>query len=192
MRETEVSMQLDVASCNPSWFACNIFICRKSTACAFICQCHWGSFSAPSLWILSCTLDENIAQAPLHCWHRHLFYLVLIELLLPLLRGISPVYSTEHIPKYSSVENFMKLPFQRVSFALNGVQTRELCTFHFWRCVLSRNFQSAQPSMFWPYPLVGISDWLGSWFVGTGTSWSFWISKKYAAFCFWGWAEYWW
>src|SRR6185503_16410249 len=44
------------------------------------------------------------------------------------------------------------------SFALNGVQTRELCPFHFWRCVLSRNFQSAQPSMFWPYPLVGISD----------------------------------
>ena len=44
------------------------------------------------------------------------------------------------------------------SFALNGVQTRELCPFHFWRCVLSRNFQSAQPSIFWPYLLVGISD----------------------------------
>ena len=68
------------------------------------------------------------------------------------------------------------------SFALNGVQTRELCPFHFWRCVLSRNFQSAQPSMFWPYPLVGISDWLGSWFVGTGTSWSFWISKNILQF----------
>ena len=59
-------------------------------------------------------LDENIGQAPLHCCHRHLFYLVLIALLLPLLRGISPVYSTEHIPKYRSVEMFMKLPFQRV------------------------------------------------------------------------------
>ena len=68
------------------------------------------------------------------------------------------------------------------SFALNGVQIRELCPFHFWRCVLSRNFQSAQPSMFWPYPLVGISDWLGSWFVGTGTSWSFWISKNMLLF----------
>src|SRR6185369_15458654 len=44
------------------------------------------------------------------------------------------------------------------SFALNGVQTRELCPFHFWRCVLSRNFQGAQPSIFWPYLLVGISD----------------------------------
>ena len=44
------------------------------------------------------------------------------------------------------------------SFILNRIQTRELCPFHFWRRVLSRNFQSAQPSMFWPYPLVGISD----------------------------------
>ena len=36
------------------------------------------------------------------------------------------------------------------SFTLNGVQMRELCPFHFWRCGLSRNFQSAHPSMFWP------------------------------------------
>ena len=111
MRESEVSMQLGVASCNPSWFACNIFICRKSTACAFICQCHWGSSSTPGLWILSCMLDESIAQAPFHCCHRHLLYLVLIALLLPLLHKISPVYSTEHIKKYRSIEIFMKLPF---------------------------------------------------------------------------------
>ena len=109
-----VSMCWMLRSCNPSWFVCNIFVCRRSTACAFICQCHWGSSSAPSFWILSCTLDENIAQALLHCYHRHLLYLVLIALLLPLLRGISFVYSTEHIPKYSSIEKFMKLPFQRV------------------------------------------------------------------------------
>ena len=51
MQESEVSMQLDVASCNPSWFACNIFICRKSTVCVFICQCHWVFSSAPSLWM---------------------------------------------------------------------------------------------------------------------------------------------
>src|SRR6185312_3401944 len=50
VRESEVSMQLDVASCNPSWFACDIFICRKSTACVFISQCHWGSSSVPSLY----------------------------------------------------------------------------------------------------------------------------------------------
>ena len=111
---SHISMCWLLRSCNPSWFVCNIFICRRSTACAFICQCHWGSSSAPSLWILSCTLDENIAQAPLHCCQSHLLYLVLIELLMPLLRGISPVYSTEHIPKYRSIEMFMKLPFQRV------------------------------------------------------------------------------
>ena len=95
---SHVSMCWMLRSCNLSWFVCNVFICRRSTACAFICQCHWGSSSAPSLWILSCTLDESIAQAPLHCCHRHLLYLVLIALLLPLLHGISPVYSIEHIP----------------------------------------------------------------------------------------------
>ena len=36
------SMQLDVASCNPSWFTCNIFICQRYTACVFICRCSWG------------------------------------------------------------------------------------------------------------------------------------------------------
>ena len=85
-------------SCNPSWFICNIFVYRRSTACAFICQFYWGSSSAPNL----------------HCCHRHLLYLVLIALLLPLLCGISPIYSTEHILKYRYIEMFMKLTFQRV------------------------------------------------------------------------------
>ena len=85
----------------------------------------------------------------------------------------------QNIALLKSLWNFLS---NKWSFALNGVQTRELCPFHFWRCVLSRNFQSAQPSMFWPYPLVGISDWLVSWFVGTGTSWSFWISKNMLLF----------
>ena len=58
--------------------------------------------------------SEFYHVAPLHCCHRHLLYLVLITLLLSLLRGISPVYSTEHIQKYRSIEMFMKLPFQRV------------------------------------------------------------------------------
>ena len=145
---SHVSMCWMLRSCNPSWFVCNILVCRRSTACAFICQRHWGSSSAPSLWNLLCTLDESIAQAPLHCCHRHLLYLVLIALLLPLLHRISPVYSTKHIQKYRSIEMFMKLPFQ--PFILNRIQTRELCPFHFWLCVLFRNFQSAHPSMFWP------------------------------------------
>jgi hypothetical protein len=40
-------------------------------------------------------------------------------LLLPLFCGFSPVYITEHIPKYCSIENFIKLPFQRVLIYLN-------------------------------------------------------------------------
>jgi hypothetical protein len=34
-------------------------------------------------------------------------------LLLPLFRGFSPVYITEHIPKYCSIENFIyKITFR--------------------------------------------------------------------------------
>jgi hypothetical protein len=40
-------------------------------------------------------------------------------LLLPLFHGFSPVYITEHIQKYCSIENFIKLPFQRVLIHLN-------------------------------------------------------------------------
>jgi hypothetical protein len=40
-------------------------------------------------------------------------------LLLPLFRGFSPLYITEHIPKYCSIENFIKLPFWRVLIYLN-------------------------------------------------------------------------
>jgi hypothetical protein len=40
--------------------------------------------------------------------------------LLPLFRGFSPEYITEHIPKYCSIENYIKLPFQRYSIILIG------------------------------------------------------------------------
>ena len=136
-----MSMQLDVASCNPSWFACNIFICRKSTACVFICQYHWGSSSAPSLRILSRTLDESIAQAPLHCCHRHLLYLVLIALLLPLLCGFSPTYRIEHIPKYSSIEKFMKLPFQQVVIRFKRSPNERIIPFYFSAVCCLENFR---------------------------------------------------
>jgi hypothetical protein len=42
-------------------------------------------------------------------------------LLLPLFRGFSPVYITEHIPKYCSIENFILLHFQRVLIRLNWI-----------------------------------------------------------------------
>jgi hypothetical protein len=40
-------------------------------------------------------------------------------LLLLLLRGFTPASRIEHIPKYSSIEKFIKLPFQRVLIRLN-------------------------------------------------------------------------
>jgi hypothetical protein len=63
-------------------------------------------------------------------------------LLLPLFRGFSPVYITEHIPKYCSIENFIKLPFQRVLIHLNRSPMRELWPFCFRSCMLSRKFQN--------------------------------------------------
>jgi hypothetical protein len=41
------------------------------------------------------------------------------RVLLPLFHGFSPVYITEHIQKYYSIENFIKLPFQRALIHLN-------------------------------------------------------------------------
>jgi hypothetical protein len=63
--------------------------------------------------------NGSVAQASLCCRRPRLHYLVLIMLLLPLFRGFSPVYITEHIQKYCSIENFIKLPFQRVLIHLN-------------------------------------------------------------------------
>jgi hypothetical protein len=50
--------------------------------------------------------------------------------LLSLFHGFS-LSRIEHISKYSSIEKFMKLPFQRVVIIKNGVQTRGLCPFYF-------------------------------------------------------------
>jgi hypothetical protein len=42
-------------------------------------------------------------------------------LLLPLFRGFSPVYIKEHIPKYCSIKNIIKLPFRWVLIHLNRI-----------------------------------------------------------------------
>jgi hypothetical protein len=62
--------------------------------------------------------NGSVAQASLRYRRPH-HYFVLIMLLLPLFHGFSPVYTTEHIQKYCSIENFIKLPFQRVLIHLN-------------------------------------------------------------------------
>jgi hypothetical protein len=85
-------------------------------------------------------------------------------LLLPLLRGFTPAYRTEHIPKYSSIEKFIKLPFQQVLIRLNRSPNEGAMAVLLQHCLLS---QHVQPSVIWPYPLVGTSDCLDAWFVGT-------------------------
>jgi hypothetical protein len=144
------------------------------STCAFFCQCSWGLCFVPIFWISSCVVQWkrcpsffslSSSSSPLSCSHR---------VLQPLFRGFSPVYITEHIQKYCSIENFIKLPFQRVLIHLNrspneGVMTVLFPLLH----MLFRKFQNAQPSVIRPYPLVGTSNWLGSWFVGSVTSWGF-------------------
>jgi hypothetical protein len=59
-------------------------------------------------------------------------------LLLPLLRGFTPASRTEHIPKYSSIEKFIKLPFQRVLICLNRSPNEGAMAVSLQHCLLSR------------------------------------------------------
>jgi hypothetical protein len=86
-------------------------------------------------------------------------------LLLTLLHGFTPAYKTEHIPKYNSIEKFIKLPFQWVLIRLNRTPNEGAMSVSLQHCLVS--FQHVQPSVFQPYPLVGTSDFLAAWFVGT-------------------------
>ena len=166
---------------NPSWLLATSFVCRRSTACVFIHQCSWGSFSAISLWIRSCMLNVSIAQAPPSCCcHRYFLYLVLIALLLPLLRGLSPVYSTEHIPKYRSIENFMKLSFQQVvirfTLVLRAVQKISECTtFDVLAITFCGKLRLTSFLIRWNWNFVELLN-----------------IQKYTTIFFWGRAEYWW
>src|SRR6185295_15150541 len=107
---------------------------------------------------LSCTLDESIAQAPLHCCHRHLLYLVLIALLLPLLHGFSPASIIEHIPKYRSIEIFMKLPFQQVVIHLKPNPNERVMPVSLLAMRAVQKFSECTTFNVLAIPLVGISD----------------------------------
>jgi hypothetical protein len=113
----------------------------------------------------------SIAQTYLRCCRPHLHSLVLIVLLLPVHHGFSPVYITELIPKYSSIKKFIKLPFQWVLIHLNRSSYEGGMAVSLQLCLLSS--QDVQPLVIRPYPLVGTSDWLDSWLVGSITSWGF-------------------
>jgi hypothetical protein len=59
-------------------------------------------------------------------------------LLLPLLRGFTPASRTEHIPKYSSIEKSIKLPFQQVLIRLNRSPNEGAMAVSLQHCLLSR------------------------------------------------------
>jgi hypothetical protein len=58
-------------------------------------------------------------------------------LLLPLLHGFTPASITEHIPKYCSIEKFIKLPFQRVLIYLNRSPNVGAMAVSHQHCLLS-------------------------------------------------------
>jgi hypothetical protein len=59
-------------------------------------------------------------------------------LFLPLLHGFTPASRTEHIPKYSSIKKFIKLPSQRVLIHLNRSPNEGAMVVSFQHCLLSR------------------------------------------------------
>jgi hypothetical protein len=66
-----------------------------------------------NLWILSWMFNGVIGRPFLQCCHHHVLFLVLIISLLSLFHRF-PLCTEQNISKYSSIEKFMKLPFQCV------------------------------------------------------------------------------
>jgi hypothetical protein len=91
----------------------------SGASCVFIHPSSRGFVLVLSLRISSCTCCGTVAPSSLYWHHVHLLHLVVITLLLTLLRGFTPASRTEHIQKYSSIENFIKLPFEWVLIRLN-------------------------------------------------------------------------
>jgi hypothetical protein len=58
--------------------------------------------------------------------------------LLSLFHGFPPLSRTEHISKYSSIEKFMKLPFQRVVIHQKWSSNKGAMSVLLQRCVLSK------------------------------------------------------
>jgi hypothetical protein len=91
-----------------------------------------------SFWISSFTCCGTVASSSLYWHHVYLFHLVIIALLLPLLCGFTPASRTKHIPKYSSIEKFIKLSFQWVLICLNWSPNEGAMAVSLQHCLLSR------------------------------------------------------
>jgi hypothetical protein len=59
-------------------------------------------------------------------------------LLIPLIHGFTPASRTEHIPKYSSIEIFIKLPFQWVLILLDQSPNEGAMAVSLQDCLLPR------------------------------------------------------
>jgi hypothetical protein len=110
----------------------------SGASCIFIHPSSRGFVLVLSFWISSCTCCGTVAPSSLYWHHVHLLYLVVIALLLTLLRGFTPESRTENIPKYNSIEKFIKLPFQRVLIRLNRSPDGGAIAVSLQHCLLSR------------------------------------------------------
>ena len=110
----------------------------SGASCVFIHPCFGGFVLVLRFWISSSTCCGTVAPSSLYWHHVHLLHLVVIALLLPLLRGFTPASRTEHIPKYSSIEKFIKLPFQRVLIRLDRSPNEGAMAVSLQHCLLSR------------------------------------------------------
>jgi hypothetical protein len=81
---------------------------------------------------------RTVAPSSLYCHYVHLLYLLVITLLLPLLCGFTPASRTEHIPKHSSIEKFIKLSLQWVLIYLNQSPNEGVMAVSLQHCLLSR------------------------------------------------------
>ena len=72
--------------------------------------------------------------------------------------------------------------FNESSFAQNWFRARELCPFHPSAAICPDKFQNTQRPMFLPYLFVRVFKFIDLGCVGTGISWSFWISTFYSLY----------
>jgi hypothetical protein len=126
------------------WLVNSVVVCFQhhhvlsGASCVFIHPSSRGFVLVFSFWISSCTCCGTIAPSSLY-WHNvHLLYLVVIALLLTLLCGFTPTSRTEHIPKYSSIEKFIELPFHRVLIRHNWSPNEGAMAVSLQHCLLSR------------------------------------------------------
>ena len=108
----------------------------SGASCVFIYISSGEFILVLRFWISSCTCCGTVAPSSLYWHHVHLLHHVVIALLLPLLRGFTPASRTEHIPKYSSIEKFIKLSFQRVLIRLNRSPNEGAMAVSLQHCLL--------------------------------------------------------